>query len=298
MSNTLDTITAATRLRRAVLEVQRELESKWEDYNLRMARVRAGEEQLAKDREALQDTLVQYYKFIQENEIKRSRATKKALIEEKQRKEREKHIRHLQQTLSDLEERRDGTRNTYEQYSKYQSFLEDVLARNDGDEYQEPKDIMKRWMTLQDNTKVLQNRKTQLEEDLMRNKNSLSIARQKRNADNVALQNQLNELQMTFEGLQKTIKIKQDELERKIKQKSSTTRTISHISMATKNLFDRCVLWTSKYSGRGKCDSGETEVLFHQLHVISDCLEDFQAILQKHLQQRAASSKMTTGGGP
>eukprot|EP00796_Vickermania_ingenoplastis_P004327 gene4327-3141_t len=287
MSSTLDSITAATKLRRGVLEVQRELEAKREDYNLRMARVRAGEEQLAKDREALQDTLVQYYKFIQENEIKRSRATKKAAIEEKQRKEREEHIRNLQATLKDLEDRRDGMKTTYENYAKYQNFLEDVLARNDGDEYQEPKDIMKRWMTLQDNTKVLQQRKTQLEEDLMRNKNSLSIARQKRNTENVALQNQLNELQMTFETLQKAIKIKQDELERKIKQKSATTRTISHISMATKNLFDRCISWTEKYSGRGKCDAAETEILFHELHVISDCLEDFQAIIQKHLRQRA-----------
>lgn len=292
MSSTLDSITAATKLRRAVLEVQRELEAKREDYNLRMARVRAGEEQLAKDREALQDTLVQYYKFIQENEIKRSRATKKAAIEEKQRKEREEHIRHLQATLRELEERRDGMKTSYENYSKYQNFLEDVLARNDGDEYQEPKDIMKRWMTLQDNTKVLQHRKTQLEEDLMRNKNSLSIARQKRNTENVALQNQLNELQMTFESLQKAIKIKQDELERKIKQKSATTRTISHISMATKNLFDRCISWTEKYSGRGKCDSADTEILFHELHVISDCLEDFQAIIQKHLQQRANRSML------
>lgn len=287
MSSTLDSITAATKLRRAVLEVQRELEAKRDDYNLRMARLRAGEEQLAKDREALQDTLVQYYKFIQENEIKRSRATKKAAIEEKQRKEREEHIANLENTLRELEGRRDTLKESYDMYAKYQNFLEDVLARNDGDEYQEPKDIMKRWMTLQDNTKVLQHRKTQLEEDLMRSKNALSIARQKRNTENVALQNQLNELQMTFESLQKTIKIKQDELERKLKQKSSTNRTVSHISMATKNLFDRCISWTSKYSGRGKRESLETELLFHQLHVISDCLEDFQAIIQKHLQHRA-----------
>lgn len=287
MSSTLDSITAATKLRRAVLEVQRELEAKRDDYNLRMARLRAGEEQLAKDREALQDTLVQYYKFIQENEIKRSRATKKAAIEEKQRKEREEHIANLENTLRELEGRRDTLKESYDMYAKYQNFLEDVLARNDGDEYQEPKDIMKRWMTLQDNTKVLQHRKTQLEEDLMRSKNALSIARQKRNTENVALQNQLNELQMTFEALQKTIKIKQDELERKLKQKSSTNRTVSHISMATKNLFDRCISWTSKYSGRGKRESLETELLFHQLHVISDCLEDFQAIIQKHLQHRA-----------
>lgn len=283
--NTLDTITAATKLRRSVLEVQRELEAKRVDYNTRVAKVREGEEELAKDRAELQDTLVQYYKFIQENEIKRGRATKKAVMEERQRKEREEQIAVLLEKLHELDEQRDTLRASYTNYLKYQVFLEDVLSRNEGDEYQEPKDIIKRWMTLQDNTKVLQQRKTQLEEDLLRNKSSLNVARQRHSNESVSLQNQLNELQMTLENLQKSIKVKQDELERKIKQKSSTTRTISHVSMASKNLYDRCLLWTQPYSGRGKAETHEGDAL-HQLHVIADCLEDFQAVITKHLDQK------------
>lgn len=291
MTSTLDSITAATKLRRAVLEVQRELESKREDYNTRMARVREGEEQLAKDRSDLQDTLVQYYKFIQENEIKRSRATKKATIEEKQRKEREAQIEQLTKQLRAMEKHRDESKLAYEQFAKYHEFLDDVLARNDGDEFQEPVGIIKRWMTLQDNTKVLQQRKTQLEEDLLRNKNSLNVARQRRNNENVSLQNQLNELQMSFEGIQKTIKLRQDELERKTRQKSSTTRTVSHISMAAKNLFERCLNWTQAYSGRGKVEN-ESDVLY-QLHIIGDTLEDFQAIIAKHQERQLTRMQQT-----
>lgn len=288
MTSTLDNITAATKLRRSVLEVQRELEAKRVDYNTRVARVREGEEELAKDRAALQDTLVQYYKFIQENEIKRSRATKKAVMEERQRKEREEQISELADKLRVLDEQRDALRSQCTNYLKYQQFLEEVLNRNEGDEYQEPKDIIKRWMTLQDNTKVLQQRKTQLEEDLLRNKSALNVARQRRSNENVSLQNQLNELQMTLENLQKSIKVKQDELERKIKQKSSTTRTVSHVSMAAKNLYDRCLLWTQPYSGRGKAETHAGDAL-HQLHVIADCLEDFQAVITKHLEQKLNS---------
>ncbi|AYU77098.1 Domain of unknown function (DUF4200) [Leishmania donovani] len=285
MSSALDSITAATKLRRAEIDVQRELEAKREEYNRRMAQVKEGEAQLAADRAELQDTLVQYYKFIQENEIKRSRAMKKVAIEEKQRKEREAYIAQLTQRLQGLEQKRDEMKTQYEDIEKYQTFLEEVLSRNDGDEYQEPRDIMKRWMTLCDNTSVLQARKTQLEEDLLRTRSSLNLARQRRGTENIALQNQLNEMQMSFESLQKAIKAKQDKLDRMIKQKSSTTRTVSHVSMATANLYDRCVSWVRDYSGRGKVETLHSNVL-HQLHVICDCLEDFQNIIMQHQEQQ------------
>ncbi|CAD2219514.1 flagellar associated protein [Angomonas deanei] len=280
MSNALDNITAAAKLRRNVAEVQQELEMKREEYAQRMNRVREGETQLAKDRQELQDTLVQYYKFIQESEVKRSRASKKAVTEEKQRMEREEQIQQLNEQLEELEHKNAEAKERYGEYLRYQTFLEEVLGRNEGDEYHEPKDIISRWMTLQDNTKVLQHRKTLLEEDLLRNKNALAVARQRRTNENVSLQNQLNELQMTLENLQKTIKLRQDELDRQLKHKSATSRTISHLSMAVRNLRDRCALWTAKYSGRGKGET--TSDVLQQLNTIGDCLEDFQSVVLVH----------------
>ncbi|ORC86191.1 flagellar associated protein [Trypanosoma theileri] len=292
MSGTLESITAATQLRRAVMEAQKELDAKRELYMVRMARAREVEDGIAKDRARLQDTLVQYYKFIQENEIKRTRATRKAVTEERIKKEREDQIRELTEKLHNLEERNEELRRLYEIYAKYQQYLDEVLQRNDGDEYQSPRDIIQRWSTLQDNTKVLQRRKTHLEEELLRNKNALNVKRQKRNNESVELQNQLNELQATYETLQKNIKIKQDELERCIHQRSTTSRTVSHVRMACKNLYDRCILWTMPYSGRGKFEVREADVLY-QLHVIGDCLQDFQDVIEAHhqRQQQIAASR-------
>ncbi|KEG06143.1 flagellar associated protein [Trypanosoma grayi] len=285
MAGTLESITAATQLRRAVMEAQRELDAKRELYMVRMARAREVEESIAKDRARLQDTLVRYYKFIQENEIKRTRATRKAVTEERIKKEREEQIVELTQQLRDLESRNEQLLRLYDVYAKYQEYLDEVLQRNDCDEYQGPRDIIQRWNTLQDNTKVLQRRKTQLEEELLRNKNALNLKRQKKNNESVELQNQLNELQATYESLQKNIKIKQDELERCINQRSSTSRTVSHVRMACKNLYDRCIAWTAPYSGRGKFEVKEADVLF-QLHVIGDCLRDFQDVIEAHHQRQ------------
>ncbi|KAG8343149.1 putative protein of unknown function (DUF4200) [Trypanosoma vivax] len=285
MSNTLESITAATQLRRAVMEAQRELDTKRELYLTRMARAREVEDIISQGRKKLQDKLVQYYKFIQENEIKRARATRKAATEERIRKEREEQVGELTEKLNNLKKRNEELRQQYEVYSRYQQYLEEVLQRNDGEEYQGPRDIIQRWNTLQENTKVLQRRKTQLEEELLRNKNALNLKRQKKNNESVELQNQLNELQATYESLQKNIKIKQDELERCINQRSSTSRTVSHVRMACKNLYDRCISWTAPYSGRGKFESREADVLF-QLHVIGDCLRDFQDVIEAHQQRQ------------
>ncbi|RNF20327.1 flagellar associated protein [Trypanosoma conorhini] len=267
------------------MEAQKELDAKRELYMVRMARVREVEEVIAADRARLQDKLVRYYKFIQENEIKRTRASRKAVTEERIKKEREEQIAELTQRLEDLNNRREEMRRQYDLYAKYQQYLEEVLQRNDCDEYQSPRDIIQRWNTLQENTKVLQRRKTQLEEELLRNKNSLNMKRQKKNNESVDLQNQLNELQATYESMQKSIKIKQDELERCISQRSTTSRTVSHVRMACKNLYDRCIAWTAPYSGRGKFEAREADVLY-QLHVIGDCLRDFQDVIAAHQQRR------------
>nr|CCC95058.1 conserved hypothetical protein [Trypanosoma congolense IL3000] len=294
MSNALESITAATQLRRAVMEAQRELDSKRELYLTRMARAHEVEESIAESRAKLQDKLIRYYKFIQDNEVKRSRATRKAATEERIRKEREQQVEELTQDLNNLNKRNEEMRTMYDVYSRYQRYLEEVLQRNDSDEYQGPRDIIQRWNTLNENTKVLQRRKTQLEEELLRNKNALNVKRQRKNNESVELQNQLNELQASYGTLQKNIKIKQDELERCINQRSTTSRTISHVRMACKNLYDRCISWTAPYSGRGKFESRAEDVLF-QLHVIGDCLRDFQDVIEAHhqRQQQLAAARLS-----
>ena len=180
MANSLDSVTAATKLRRDMMEVQKELDDKRADFQRRMERVKESEEQLKAERGKLQDTLVQYYKFIQENEIKRNRANKKASAEEKAKQDRHAQIISLSETLHRLEAEKDKSRATYAQFAKYQRYLEEVLQQGDNEEYQDPKDIITRFQTLDDNTRVLQRRKTQLEEDLNKNKNQLNMKRQRK----------------------------------------------------------------------------------------------------------------------
>jgi chromosome segregation ATPase len=288
MANSLDSVTAATKLRRDMMEVQKELDDKRADYQKRMEKVKEGEEQLKVERAKLQDTLVQYYKFIQENEIKRNRANKKASAEEKAKQDRHTQIVDLTEELHDLEKQKELSRSKYLQFVKYQKYLEEVLQHGENEEYQDPKDIISRFQTLDDNTRVLQRRKTQLEEDLNKNKNMLNVKRQRKKNDSVELQNQLNELQTVLENLQKDYKIKQDQLEQSINHKGTTTKTIGQVRMACQNLYDRCVEWNAAYRSRAH-DVGDSDIL-QQLSVIGDCLDDYSVIIKKHNEKMKQSS--------
>lgn len=297
MANSLDSVTAATKLRRDMMEVQKELDDKRGDYQKRMEKVKEGEEQLKVERAKLQDTLVQYYKFIQENEIKRNRANKKATAEEKAKQDRHTQIVDLTEELHDLEKQKEQSRSKYLQYVKYQKYLEEVLQHGDNEEYQDPKDIISRFQTLDDNTRVLQRRKTQLEEDLNKNKNMLNVKRQRKKNDSVELQNQLNELQTVLENLQKEYKIKQDQLEQSINHKGTTTKTIGQVRMACQNLYDRCVEWNAAYRSRAH-DVGDSDIL-QQLNVIGDCLDDYSVIIKKHNEKtKTATAHNATGASP
>ena len=290
MASSLDSVTAATKLRRDTMEVQKELDDKRSDYQRRMDHVTEDEEQLKVERGKLQETLVLYYKYIQDNEIKRNRANKKAAAEERVKQERFGQIKDLRHHMEDLEREKNYSRQQYLQLVKYQKYLEEVLQFGDQEEYQDPKDIIKRFEILDDNTKVLQRRKTQLEEDLGKNKVSLTAKKAKKKNESVDLQNQLSELQNNLEGLQKEYKQMQDELDSQINHKGGTTKTIGQVRMACQNLYDRCVEWNTAYRSRAQHDHSDSDVI-HQLVVIGDCLEDYSYIIKKHGEKTKGDNK-------
>jgi chromosome segregation ATPase len=224
--------------------------------------------------------------------VKRNRANKKASAEEKSKQERHAQIVELTAKLHQLEVEKEASRTKYLQFSKYQKYLEEVLARNDNEEYQDPKDIITRFQTLDDNTRVLQRRKTQLEEDLNRNKSQLNLKRQRKKNESVELQNQLNELQTQHEHLQKEYKLQQDLLEQLINHKGQTTKTIGQVSMACQNLYDRCIEWNAVYRSTRSLEGAEVDIL-QQLNVIGDCLEDYAAIIKRHQEKQKTMTSLS-----
>jgi chromosome segregation ATPase len=278
--------------------IEDELKAKRADYKKRMERVKEREEALKVKRQELQERLVQFYKYIQDNEIKRLRATKKANAEESAKKERYERIVELNSRMETLEHEKKDAHEKYLKFQKYETYLNEVLTHPEtaSDEYLEPRDIIARYRILDDNRNMLKRQKNHLERMLDESKVQLSVQQQRSKNESVDLQNQVSELQHNLDQLQQDYKIAQDNLEGKVTQKSSTTKEIGQVRMACQNLYDRCHELNAAYRGGGGARTREADgdVMLQQLQFIGECLEDYMEVIREwkaRLKERAEREK-------
>eukprot|EP01012_Entosiphon_sulcatum_P037671 TRINITY_DN4847_c0_g1_i1.p1 TRINITY_DN4847_c0_g1~~TRINITY_DN4847_c0_g1_i1.p1 ORF type:complete len:290 (+),score=86.48 TRINITY_DN4847_c0_g1_i1:48-917(+) len=284
----MDNGSAATRLRREMMEVQNELEQKRQEYRERMDRVKQREAELAKKREELQERLVKFYKFIQENEIKRNRADKKAQAEAKAKEEKHDQILKLNDEARKLDAEKQDIKVQLQKYQKYQKYLEDVLAFNE--EYQEPNDIIMRHATLDANNKELQDRKKWLEDEVEAQRTALQKKKKQKEDEILEFTNHLSKLQDLSDTIHKTTVQLQDEIETSAEQKSNTTKTIGQIKMATQNLYDRCMEVNKQHKkGIKVANEEQSHDVRFQLAFIGDCLSDYLYIIQKDKERQRAA---------
>ncbi len=104
--------------------------------------------ELLKDLE-LQESLIKFNKFLQENESKRIRALKRAADEKKQREIKEAEIRRLEAQLKATLNEENVLKGELEKNVKYQDYLENVV-QNMSKFFVEISDILNRHKTLRD----------------------------------------------------------------------------------------------------------------------------------------------------
>lgn len=137
----LDHVSPATRLlekRRQMFEVQEVLEHQKEAFNRKEETFKRQEDGLKKKDLDLQESLIKFSKFLQENDSKISRAEKKSREEIALRLQKEAEIAELQESLQQLKANCDDVHTLIEQNVKYQRYLESVVeADNDLPDIQE-----------------------------------------------------------------------------------------------------------------------------------------------------------------
>jgi len=282
----LDNVSAATKLRRQQMDVQQELDHKRNEYKERMDAVREREQQLVRHRQELQERLVRFYKFIQENEIKKNRADKKALAEEKAKAEKHDHIVALNEESRRLEREKQDIKDKLTKYHKYQRYLDEVLQVND--EYSDPSDIIARWKTLAGNHKELQDRKDFLEQQMEIQRQVLQKKKDSKATDILDQTNALAGMTSRLEELKLEVLTAQDEIESSIESNTLTTKEIGQIKMATQNLYDRCFEHANQFRNIRKSTGDGVEAgeeILQQLQFIGECLGDYMYVREKHKEE-------------
>lgn len=113
--------------------------------HLHLSTLGALQEALRKKDLELQESLIKFNKFLQENESKRNRAVKRAADEAKQREIKEAEIKKLREQHRLKLEEEEALQKQLRLNEKYQKFLADVVEHG-SDEYHEIQDLLNRWV--------------------------------------------------------------------------------------------------------------------------------------------------------
>ncbi len=149
-SNQICTASRILEKRRQLAEVDEALEAQKDEFARKIDAFRRREEALRKKDLRLQDSLIKFNKFLQENENKRTRAIKRCADESRIREEKEKEVVKLTDILKrKTQEEKDGTEQLLKN-KKFQQYLNAVVheMQLSFSDYSEIQDALDRFETL------------------------------------------------------------------------------------------------------------------------------------------------------
>eukprot|EP01039_Chlorochromonas_danica_P011313 gene11312-12623_t len=237
-----DHVSPATRLlekRRQMFEVQEALNSQKEEFTRREDAFRRREDGLRRKDLELQESLIKFNKFLQENESKRNRALKRASEEKKQRELKEKEIEKLESQLRLKLKEEAELKEEVEKNLKYQDYLENVVQTM-SKFFPEIGDILNRYNTLKDaNYYLIEKHKA---DQVINDNTQRDLLTAKKFKENQLL-NQSNEvakMQIVLEQQkQRTLQV-QTEMEQQIIQASDKSLELGQIISSVGNVLERC----------------------------------------------------------
>ncbi|CAD7962503.1 unnamed protein product [Amoebophrya sp. A25] len=238
-----ENVSPATRLlekRRQMYEVQDALEAQKTRFSQEEEAFQKKEVQLrAKDLQ-LQQQLIKFNKFLQDNEAKRRRAETRAQEEQSQIQQKEEEISQLQKRLDEsqnlcLELEEDVLKNL-----KYEEFLE--LVKENSDDYSEIQDLVTRHETLEAAHKDLMESQQSAESGNENLRNEYQNYRKEKAMEVLALTNKTAALQAELEEQEKQCLQLEALAEMTRQEEAQQSLFLGQIIMSVDNLFHRCNL--------------------------------------------------------
>lgn len=237
-----DHVSPATRLlekRRQMFEVQEALNSQKDEFARREDAFRRREDALRRKDLELQESLIKFNKFLQENESKRNRALKRAAEERKQREAKESDIERLEAELADKLREEMDLKEKVEHNIQYQDFLES-LCQSMAKYFPEISDVLNRHETLvKANADLLKN---QLQQESAVETLQREYFEYKKEVENQELNsnNTIAELQAALEIKRAYAAALQFDVDKAISETGDKALTLGQIISSAHNTLMRC----------------------------------------------------------
>ncbi|CAE7587123.1 FAP73 [Symbiodinium natans] len=295
-----DNVNPATRLlekRRQMYEVQDALENQKARFAKEEDQFRKKEEQLRVKDLQLQNQLVKFNKFLQDNEAKRQRSEKRAAEEAAQIKQKDDEILDLEKQLEDSKALCSKLEEEKDRNMKYEEFLE--LVKETCDDYAEISEIVERHSTLEGANIDLSELQADSETRIEELRNQFQIYKKEQEMEMMELRNKVAILQIELDECQKKRQQLQHEFDEVTQEDSRDSLFFGQILMSVENLFLRCTTKRkniqhaqtpvddeSKQEGEDGQDQGEDSFrkkkdnAARQLKVILAYLKDFKEICE------------------
>ena len=214
--------------------------------NLQQEAFRLREENLRKHDLELQNSLVKFNKFLQENEAKRNRATKRYEEECKLRIAKEKEAKKLKEKLEGDRKEIEKLKHILRDRTKYQIYLDSVVEHASED-YEEVAELLNRYRTLKAAQNDLKRRAEAASKSIDSIRSELRHFTKERTTEILQRNNKLSKLRKEIDHSE-TYRIGvQNEMNATARSSSAKTMLVEEIIMAVDNLRQRC---TSKHGVR------------------------------------------------
>lgn len=278
-------------------EVQDALENQKARFAKEEDQFRKKEEQLRVKDLQLQNQLVKFNKFLQDNEAKRQRSEKRAAEEAAQIKQKDEEILDLEKQLEDSRALCDKLEDEKNRNMKYEEFLE--MVKETCDDYTEISEIVERHSTLEGANIDLAELQADSETRIEELRNQFQIYKKEQEMEMMELRNKVAILQIELDECQKKRQQLQHEFDEVTQEDSRDSLFFGQILMSVENLFLRCTTKRkniqhaqtpvddeSKQEGEDGQDQGEDSFrkkkdnAARQLKVILAYLKDFKEICE------------------
>ena len=271
----LEHVNPTTRLlekRRLMRETEETLDARKSEYKLKEQGFKRREEALKRKDLELQESLVRFSKFLQENDAKRTAAERKAAEEIKARLQKEMEIRELTRMQEGLRADLEDAKDEVERNLRYERYLSTVLEAPDSS-YGEIQDLLNRHKTLRVTNEDLRTRDAALNDDADATRARLDAYTKRMTDERLNLNNDIAKLKKRLEAA--SLEVERAQKASAADQASSRNRTLEHgrVVAAAENLFQRC-------RQRSNVQYARTKDPIEQLHVIGDYVGDMGQVVK------------------
>lgn len=273
----LEDVSPATRLlekRRQMFEVQEALETQKEEFARREELFKRREDSLRKSDLDLQQNLIKFNKFLQENDSKTARAEKKAKEEANLRQHKETEILEKTRELEELVNNKEEKKAILDKNLVYEKYLTSVLEESE--DFQEINDLLKRHATLRAHHSDLQKRAEEVATLNDRYRNELQAYMKEGQDTKLKGHNDIAQCQKLWEQEQLKSLVAGSSREGFLDESAKRVLEIGKCQMVITNLYERT---RSNALVKGKVKTAYNTDQVEQLKAIREFVSDLSWIV-------------------